>query len=65
MEEPLRAHAVYLLTKTAYNQITNSGAEALQQADWGKLEAVFLDFNRVTKRRGEFEFRSTSAFLFV
>ena len=56
---------MYLLTKTAYNQITNNGAEALQQADWGKLEAVFLDFNRVTKRRGEFEFRSKSAFLFV
>ena len=56
---------MYLASNTAYNQITNNGAEALQQADWAKLEAVFLDFNRVTKRRNEFEFRSKSAFLFV
>lgn len=49
----------------AYNTLTNSGAETLQKAKWTGIEAVFLDFNRITKKRAELKFSNPDTFVFV
>lgn len=49
----------------AYNALTNAGAEALQKAKWTGIEAVFMDFNRITKKRAELKFSNPDTFVFV
>jgi hypothetical protein len=49
----------------AYNTLTNVGAEALQKAKWTGIEAVFLDSNKISKKRAELKFSNPDTFVFV
>lgn len=51
--------------KIAYNSLTNAGAEALRLAKWQSIEAVFLDFNQITKKRAELKFNNPETFVLV